>query len=412
MALQDLTPQLRTRLTRMERMVGWFLFLATALLAFGFGYYLYKTAKNRGWFTEKFNYHTSMSTAAGFKVGDKVLLSGFAAGEITRIERDAPGEYYPVTVSFWVDNTNIGYIWSDSKVKIDADFLGNRSLEITRGIRGLPTILQDTNKNAIGRLRRKFLLQRISELSAQTTADGQKLYSNEDSLYKALKTDSAEHPSEYYTNVATESIHGYWLDPDESPTINDQAQKLVLEVQNALPNILALTNKLNAVLSNTADLTANLNAVAASARPAASNLEVITANLRGPKGSLGEWLIPTNINAELGSTLANANVTITNVDTNLVVLAESISKSLDNLANITSNLNNQVQVNSNILTQISDIIVHTDQFVQGLKHHWLLRSAFKTPATNAPAGDGSGRVSIAAGQRAAVAGAARPWQAD
>ena len=32
MALQDLTPQLRTRLSRMERTVGWFVFLATALL--------------------------------------------------------------------------------------------------------------------------------------------------------------------------------------------------------------------------------------------------------------------------------------------------------------------------------------------------------------------------------------------
>jgi hypothetical protein len=382
MALQDLTPQLRTRLTRMERAVGWFLFVATALLVFGFGYYLYQTAKNRGWFTQKFNYHTSMSTAAGFKVGDKVLLSGFAAGEISRIERDAPGEYYPVTVSFWVDKTNVGYIWSDSKVKINADFLGNRSLEITRGIRGLPTILQDTNKEVIGRLRRKFLLQRIKDLSGQ--------YTNQDDLYKALKQDSTEHPTEYYTNMATESIHGYWLDPDESPTINDQAQKLVLEVQNALPNILALTNKIGAVLSNTADLTSNLNAIAASARPAVSNLDVITANLRGPKGSLGEWLIPSNINAELGSTLANANVTITNVDTNLIVIAESISKSLDNLANITSNLNNQVQANSNMLAQISDIIVHTDQFVQGLKHHWLLRSAFKTPATNAPPSDASG----------------------
>jgi hypothetical protein len=36
MALQDLTPQLRTRLSRMERAVGWFVFVATALLLFGF----------------------------------------------------------------------------------------------------------------------------------------------------------------------------------------------------------------------------------------------------------------------------------------------------------------------------------------------------------------------------------------
>ena len=66
-------------------------------------------------------------------------------------------------------------------------------------------------------------------------------------------------------------------------------------------------------------------------------------------------------------------------------MAESLTHSLNNLANITSNLNNQVQVNSNILTHISDIIVHTDEFVQGLKRHWLLRSAFNKPAKAAKA---------------------------
>jgi len=53
MALQDLTPQLRTRLSRMERMVGWFVFLATVLLLFGFGYYIYHTAERKGWFVIK-----------------------------------------------------------------------------------------------------------------------------------------------------------------------------------------------------------------------------------------------------------------------------------------------------------------------------------------------------------------------
>jgi hypothetical protein len=47
-------------------------------------------------------------------------------------------------------------------------------------------------------------------------------------------------------------------------------------------------------------------------------------------------------------------------------------------------LNAQVQANSNILGSISKIVVDTDDFVQGLKRHWLLRSAFKTKATNVP----------------------------
>jgi hypothetical protein len=44
-----------------------------------------------------------------------------------------------------------------------------------------------------------------------------------------------------------------------------------------------------------------------------------------------------------------------------------------------------VQADTNLLGGISKTIADTDDFVQGLKRHWLLRSAFKTKATNAPA---------------------------
>ena len=53
MALQDLTPQLRTRLSRMERAVGLFVVIAAGLLLFGFGYYIYTTAERKGWFKTK-----------------------------------------------------------------------------------------------------------------------------------------------------------------------------------------------------------------------------------------------------------------------------------------------------------------------------------------------------------------------
>jgi len=71
------------------------------------------------------------------------------------------------------------------------------------------------------------------------------------------------------------------------------------------------------------------------------------------------------------------NALLGHADTNVAAL-------LINLANITSNLNAQVEANSNILSSVSKIVVDTDNFVQGLKRHWLLRSAFKTKATNAP----------------------------
>jgi hypothetical protein len=58
-------------------------------------------------------------------------------------------------------------------------------------------------------------------------------------------------------------------------------------------------------------------------------------------------------------------------------LATELEKSLVNLANLTGNLNAQVQTNGGLVSDLDKMIAHTDELVQGLKHHWLLRSAFK-----------------------------------
>lgn len=57
---------------------------------------------------------------------------------------------------------------------------------------------------------------------------------------------------------------------------------------------------------------------------------------------------------------------------------------LINLADITSNFNAQVQTNTNLLGTIGKTIADADDFVQGLKRHWLLRSAFKKEKTSVP----------------------------
>jgi len=178
--------------------------------------------------------------------------------------------------------------------------------------------------------------------------------------------------------------NAYGLPPSETPAVTERLQGLVSQVETALPHILDLTNQISAVLSNSARLTSNLDVIAENARPVVTNLSVITANIRDPHGSLGEWLIPTNTHQQLDTTLLSANIAITNVDTNLVAIAEGITRSLDNLADITSNLNHQVQVNSNILSQVSGLVVNSDQFVQGLKRFWLFRHLFKPKNTNAP----------------------------
>jgi ABC-type transporter Mla subunit MlaD len=163
--------------------------------------------------------------------------------------------------------------------------------------------------------------------------------------------------------VPIEKVHkGVRLDPDEQPSLSDRAQKLVSTVESALPNILGLTNQLYTVLTNTAQLTANANQMV-------TNLTVITATLRDPHGSLGEWLVPNDLH------------------TNLTAVTASLNDTILNLAAITSNLNAQVESNDKILTQISGLVVNTDNLVQGLKKHWLLRGVFQKMGTqtNAPA---------------------------
>jgi len=58
----------------------------------------------------------------------------------------------------------------------------------------------------------------------------------------------------------------------------------------------------------------------------------------------------------------------------------SLGETLDHVADITSNLNAQVKATPNMLPGISKTIGDTDDLIQGLKRHWLLRSAFKKPA--------------------------------
>ena len=318
MAIQDLTPQLRTRLRRVEKIVGFFVILAALVLLVGFGYYLYHTAQRKGWLIPKCPYFTFVQSAEGLKIGDPIVLMGFDVGNITTITAQSPAEHR-VFVGMEVRQPYYGYIWSDSKVRIAAvGLLGGRNLEITAGEAGMPTVREVGGK--------------ISELWIH----------------------------DHWVPIG--KVHnGVRLDPDEQPSLSDRAQKLVSTVELALPNILGLTNQLYMVLTNTAQLTANANQMV-------TNLTVITTNLRDPHGSFGEWLIPNDLH------------------TNLTAVVASLNDTIMNLAAITSNLNAQVESNDKILTQISGLVVNTDNMVQGLKKHWLLRGVFQkmNSQTNAP----------------------------
>ncbi len=418
MALQDLTPQLRTRLSRMERAVGWFVMLAVCLLVFGFGYYIYNTAERKGWFKRKAPYFAFIHDANGLKVGDGVKLMGFDAGQITVIESMPAHQFtYNVYVEFVLREPYYGYMWSEgSRVRITAaDLLGKRALEVTKGTNGSPTytffpLQTNTPLADLQSLTAPGKWQLAQDLFDRS---GTNLLVGPDSIsYKATTwlsnlnqkvildagytaLDIMDAGTERHTIAGkwnddlarylpwTEKSKPYWLQSDESPPVTERLEAVVNQVQQALPNVLALTNQLTAVLSNTAQLTSNLNIVAVSAQPAVTNLALATRNLDQP-GALGEWLLPTNLNRQLEGTLTNANLSLATVNSNLTSLVENLNRSLDNLAGITSNLNHQVQINTNLLSSISGAVTHADEFVQGLKNFWLFRHLFRSKETNAP----------------------------
>ena len=98
----------------------------------------------------------------------------------------------------------------------------------------------------------------------------------------------------------------------------------------------------------------------------------MSGQLREP-GGLGVWALGTNGEQQVQSALTNASLILAHTDTNLEAI-------FIHLSDITSNLNAQVQANTNLLGGISKAVTDADNLVQGLKRHWLLRSAFKTNA--------------------------------
>ena len=409
MALQDLTPQLRTRLNRMERIVGWFVFFATMLLLFGFGYYIYHTAEHKGWFKIKAPFLTYVQSSAGLNVGDPVYMMGFPVGEITSITPQQPYEPHNVKVEFEIVDNYFRYLWTGgSYLKVNsADFLGKRQLEVTRGTNGYALVVTqpvsvhtldeakdlmasapdhwqlaqdvfDGNSNllfhAYNRLEQVFDATN-AQLLATANLESNSIYIFDNSINRNRIVASWDGRYHHY-KIFKPGDDNAWVHAVEPPAITDQLQAMVTQVQQALPGILSLTNKIAAVLDNSANATSNLNVTIVAAQPLLTNFAIISGQLREPGGPM-VWALGTNGNAQMQGALTNVNSLLANTDTNLATL-------LINLANITGNLNAQVQANSNILGSLSKIVVDTDDFIQGLKRHWLLRSAFKVKVTNAP----------------------------
>jgi hypothetical protein len=293
-------------------------------------------------------------------------------------------------------------------VKVNtADFLGKRQLEVTRGTNGpaivvtqpgtwktiseLKRILSnasetnhwqlyqdvlDTNSNLVFGAYTMLDQSNIQVLAGMNVESNSLFVYDNRVAYQRIVA-SWDNRVRRYVNFSPDHDFG-WLRAVETPLVSDQLQAMVAQVQSALPSVLALTNKIAAVLDNTANATSNLNVAVAGTRPLLTNFAVLSEQLREP-GGLGIWMPGTNGAQQTQSVVSD-------VDTNLLLL----SLTLDHLANITSNLDAQVQANTNMLGVVSKTVSDADDFVQGLKHHWLFRSAFKKENksnTNAPSSD-------------------------
>jgi ABC-type transporter Mla subunit MlaD len=223
MPLQDLTPELRTRLRRVERTVGWFVTLAAVILFVGFAYYIYATAKARGWFVTKLNYATGLDSAAGLSAGDPVTLMGFSVGEITEIKPNDPAKAHGVTIFFRIKDPYWGYIWYDSRVLVNSDFLGHRFLEVVKGQNGQPSAFTGPDGKLMV-MNSMLTYDKYKELKAQLTSLSTNQGLPEDAILAQVTNQLMEiiksQKDVYYTNA----IHARYI-PRAGTTIGFRHSK-------------------------------------------------------------------------------------------------------------------------------------------------------------------------------------------
>jgi len=418
MPLQDFTPQLRTRLNRMERAVGWFVTLALLLLLASFISYLYHAAQKKGWFKIKAPFVTYVKSADGINPGDPVSMMGFPVGTVISVDPPPPRVPQDVKVVFEIIEPYYQYIWTEgSYVKVNSSGLLGRELEVARATNGFSLCttrdvqeftpaelakklaeepgrwrlfqnLRDSQSNLVLRCYAKFAITNADHtVQVDTNLFNQLLALNPptvcvaDVLVKRHRIASTwDRQQERYVPFTGEPVY---LAMDETPALTERLDQIVAQVQSALPGILALTNRINRVLDNTADVTSNLNTTIVSTKPMMTNLTAVTGILRSP-GGLGTWVLNTNGQAQVSLALTNLSTLLAHTDTNLDDISQDIALTLIHLGNITSNLDTQVADNPTAMSNVVKTIADTDDLIQGLKRHWLLRSAFKTKKTNAP----------------------------
>jgi hypothetical protein len=348
MALQDLTPQLRTRLRKVEWVVVLFLAGAVVVALVGLGFFI-----------KQVPYYTYLRDGSSVKVGTPVKMLGFTIGEVVQIDT-APddswhrSEGFNVFVRFLVRDPYQGYIFTDSKLKVSGmpiDIAGGNFLEVTRsqGL-GIPTTALATNVpggRTLGVLWDKY----------------------------AYNLGRAEVTNFIRYDPVTPDDKGYFLRTEVTGDLIGELTLLVPKIREAF-----------AKPGGLGDLLFPTNLSSRFDRP----------------GGLGEITVTlTNLNAQIGgigSLVSNLDATVpvllTNLNSTLPPLVTQVNRQIQGVGPLVSNLNTTLPgtlvevertlgtVRSNTLPAVDGVLTNSSEFVGGLKRHWLFRGAFKT---NAPA---------------------------
>ena len=414
MALQDLTPQLRTRLRKVEWMVVLFLGGTTLLMLASLGWFIFRTGEARGWWVDEVPYYTYVADATGIKVGTPVHMMGFKVGEVTKVDalpldqlRSWPylkTNQFRAFVGFKVRDKEPsrypGYISSDSRVKLGGfpvEIAGGVVLEISVGSMSGTLTTTNLEGGRIGVLSHKFAYDEL---------EGKK-----------------DSPNRRYLPLSA-SENGYYLPLDQSETLLAQVQQVLAKVRGigtqvdaALPG---LTAELYLTLTNVHAITAQLrpnvgppgalgamvlptNLVARFGQAGGLGDLILPTNLVarfGQPGGLGDLILPTHLNAQLTATLAAVPGTLSNLDqrtASLGALITNLVKGTAPLGNAITNLDLTMDdMRSNTVPQATALLRTLDSFVEGMKRHWLFRGAFKAPkAEERPAPRGTNSVSAA-----------------
>ncbi|MSU36959.1 MAG: hypothetical protein EXS36_18050 [Pedosphaera sp.] len=365
MASQDLTPQLRTRLGRVERLVGLFVSTAALLLLAGFIYFLHHTADKKGWFVQKIPYYTMIGDGTGIQIGADVKIIGFKIGQVTLLEPmpfEAVWERsqgWNVYVGFEIREPYDGYILTDSSVRLGAgDFLGGRSLDMVPGKIGEKTAQRLANGH-MGHLHEKY---------CQTFTRDRTKATNEFRRYLEIK----------------KGAKGYFLLATEQQPLPEKLTAIANDLHASLPGVFAMTNSVNTALINLSSMTAQLDRAMPMLSNTLKQAELLINDLRPltqRPGGIGELLVPTNLNAQLGTVLSNVNSRSELVGPTLSNLNGLVSQ----IGITVSNLNHQLDRDTNLVGNVSRLADKATSLAEStdtlLRRHWLFRSAFKTNKT-------------------------------